>query len=473
MLSESFRNEWLQRRNPVFVSFSGGSDSLALLLLLHDFARKQNLSVTAVHFEHGLRGNASLEDAEFCRKTAEELHLAFLCRSLDVPRNRKHGESDESAARRLRLEAWQQWTAEGVLPGNAWIALAHHGDDAQETLFLRLIRGSNVSGLTALREKRCFMGLCFVRPLLKYSKKDLILYLRERGIFSWCHDATNEESCYARNYFRLQIIQDIRKRFAFAQQGLNRSLEALNMDADFLEQCAEKEYQMLRHHHTLSLSGFQKLHPALQHRVIRKYLSFRLQQDYLPDGELLKRIRNTLTVFPQKMGQEIKLPLAGLNNVFLSFYRNQIDLKEEAEDLILNPPQHYIWDWQKEPVIQTRWGKFTAHILYSEQLQSPITGSDRIFLDADKVSRCFLISPKNAGDAMVPFGKSHAKKCKKIFSDAHISTSQQPSVPFLRTESGSIIWMTGIRRSNIAIKDHKTQKILQIDFSGLPQNISG
>ena len=60
---------------------------------------------------------------------------------------------------------------------------------------------------------------------------------------------------------------------------------------------------------------------------------------------------------------------------------------------------------------------------------------------------------------MVPFGKSHAKKCKKIFSDAHISTSQQPSVPFLRTESGSIIWMTGIRRSNIAIKDHKTQKI--------------
>ena len=198
------------------------------------------------------------------------------------------------------LESWKQWMQQEILPHNAWIALAHHADDARETLLLRLIRGSNVSGLTALREKRSFMGLCFVRPLLSCSKDDLIQYLREQGIFSWCHDATNEESCYARNYFRLQIIQDIQNRFAFAKQGFIRSLEALNLDADFLEQSAEKEYKNIRHHQQLSLQGFKKLHPALQHRVIRLFLSERLQQDYLPDADLLKRIRNTLEDFSSK-----------------------------------------------------------------------------------------------------------------------------------------------------------------------------
>ena len=61
----------------LYCSFSGGADSLALLLILSYWRNIVPFQLKAVHFEHGFRGMESLKDAEFCRKKCEEKNIPF------------------------------------------------------------------------------------------------------------------------------------------------------------------------------------------------------------------------------------------------------------------------------------------------------------------------------------------------------------------------------------------------------------
>ena len=131
----------------LYCSFSGGSDSLALLLLL-DHWKTIGFTLSAVHFEHGFRGEESLLDAEFCRKKCGEMKIPFRCIPLHVPENLLPGEGEEAAARRLRLFWWKKIVAD---PEKELIATGHHGGDVAENMLLRLFRGGNVSSLTSLK----------------------------------------------------------------------------------------------------------------------------------------------------------------------------------------------------------------------------------------------------------------------------------------------------------------------------------
>ena len=58
------------------VGFSGGADSTALLLLLLAWSWSPE-ALEAVHFDHGLRGEASKLDAVWCRQFCAELNVPF------------------------------------------------------------------------------------------------------------------------------------------------------------------------------------------------------------------------------------------------------------------------------------------------------------------------------------------------------------------------------------------------------------
>ncbi len=146
-------HDFLQRKDVhgrVFVGFSGGADSTALLLLLSQAGQ----AVTAVHFQHGIRGAAAEADAVWCEQFCLARNIRFVRENLAVPSNRFRGESVEEAARRLRLEAWRRLAdADGDV-----VFLAHHADDALEDLLLRLARGGSpqrtIGGMASVA-RRC------------------------------------------------------------------------------------------------------------------------------------------------------------------------------------------------------------------------------------------------------------------------------------------------------------------------------
>ena len=179
---------------PIGVAVSGGSDSLALLHLLHAWQGRQ-LSVATV--DHQLR-----------RESADEAQMvANICAGLGVPHRVLHwhdaeaGSNLQDRARNARKNLLAQWAAE---TGLSAVALGHTQDDQAETVLMRLTRGSGVDGLAGMAPISASHGTVWVRPILRTPRKPLRDYLLHRGI-GWIDDPSNT----AREFTRVQVRNTI------------------------------------------------------------------------------------------------------------------------------------------------------------------------------------------------------------------------------------------------------------------------
>lgn len=140
------------------LAVSGGGDSLALLLLAHA-AMPEWIDVATV--DHGLRAEAA-DEAQLVGSICASLGLSH---TILTPALRISG-SLQANARQARYALLEAWADERDL---AWIATAHHVDDQAETLMMRLLRGSGVAGLSAIRETNGRI----IRPLLTWRRSEL------------------------------------------------------------------------------------------------------------------------------------------------------------------------------------------------------------------------------------------------------------------------------------------------------------
>ena len=194
MKLDEIRQFFLKEMTPeMLCGFSGGADSTAALVISAGLQEECGFSLTAVHFNHGLRAEADQEQ-EWCRKFAETLGVKFIAIKLDVP----HLESGiENAARQARISAWKNLSSQY---SGAAVITGHHADDMCENLFLRIFRGSNSSGLSGLRRTSVVENVKFIRPLLNATKKEIENYLLEKSISMWMVDNSNFDSAMLRNY---------------------------------------------------------------------------------------------------------------------------------------------------------------------------------------------------------------------------------------------------------------------------------
>ena len=148
---------------------------MALLLLLLAVTPASRLVLA--HAEHGLRGEASREDARFVQAVGRQFRLDTEVAFLAVRENRRPGESIEVCARRLRLHFLEE-TARSR--GALWIATGHQADDLAETVLFHQVRGAGGRGSAGFREVR----LPYVRPVVDFTREELRSLLRSQG-FSW------------------------------------------------------------------------------------------------------------------------------------------------------------------------------------------------------------------------------------------------------------------------------------------------
>jgi tRNA(Ile)-lysidine synthase len=172
------------------VAVSGGSDSTALLLLLHAWAGAEGRALHAVTVDHALRPESANETAKVSR----------LCQERDIPHDilcwtekPLQGNLQEAArdARRALIAGW----AGGR--GLSAVALGHTLDDQAETVLMRLSRGSGVDGLAAMVPVREAEGVLWLRPLLTLRRAALRNWLAAQGV-GWCEDPSNDDRRFAR-----------------------------------------------------------------------------------------------------------------------------------------------------------------------------------------------------------------------------------------------------------------------------------
>lgn len=210
------------------VAFSGGADSLALLLMLWALGPEQRERLVALHFDHRLRGAASRMDARFCERVCAALGVTFVGGEWAGAR-KDAGEAEARGARMTFFEKTMRRRRIRAL----W--LGHQRDDIAESMLMRLARGSGTAGLAAPRPVQARAdGRVHLRPLLTLDKARLAEVLRAAGA-EWREDGSNATGRYFRNRVRSEVVpvwesaagRDARAGAALARERLEEDDEAL------------------------------------------------------------------------------------------------------------------------------------------------------------------------------------------------------------------------------------------------------
>ena len=225
----------------VLVAVSGGVDSMVLLQVLHELARKHGWRLTVAHFNHRLRGRSSDADERLVRRSAERLGLPVIAEAADVRElARAQGISLEMAARKLRHDFLARTAKRRHIPV---IALAHHADDQLELFFLRLLRGSGGEGLAGMKwmnPSPSDAKVQLVRPLLDQTKAVLCEYAAEQRI-RFREDASNARLDFQRNRIRHELLPLLRRKYQSAlDRTILRAMDIVGAESEFAVRAAEE-----------------------------------------------------------------------------------------------------------------------------------------------------------------------------------------------------------------------------------------
>lgn len=256
----------------VLVACSGGADSLSLLDMLVRLSRlsRYDFRVEAAHFEHGIRmeNGASLADAHFVEDFCRAQQISCRIGHGNVPRwAAEQGLSLETAAREMRYAFLEQVRRERDLDV---IATAHQADDQAETVLMRLLRGTGVEGLAAMRP-RARGSLPLIRPLLFATRREIEDYCTARGLKPR-QDATNAEPDCTRNRLRLETLPRLAAEYnPRLVQALCQLAAICAEETDFISDQTDAAWPELVSGRCLLVGPFRELPPALQCVVVRRY----------------------------------------------------------------------------------------------------------------------------------------------------------------------------------------------------------
>ncbi len=247
------------------LAFSGGADSLALLLIFWaEGVGRWGRDFVVLHFDHRLRGAESTADARFCQQ---------VCRALGVTcvvgrwRGARKGAS-EAEARAARHEFFAREMKRRKL---RLLWLAHQQDDIAETMLMRLARGSGAGGLAAPRPVQEFPdGRLHLRPMLSLKKAEIEAALGKAGAV-WREDASNQRDDHFRNRVRRSVLPAwLKAAGRDAVAGAARSRDLLEEDENALDAWVDRLASLRRG--VLDVKALHGLPRAVVRRALHRWL---------------------------------------------------------------------------------------------------------------------------------------------------------------------------------------------------------
>jgi len=207
------------------LAFSAGVDSSALFFLLLENHIKFDIAIV----NYGTREESDTEEAH--AKALAKKHKLY-CHSIKAP---AFHSDFEKQARDFRYEFFESLI---IIEGYDTLITAHQLNDQLEWLLMRLSKGAGLSELLGLEPVTKKRHYALIRPLLAYSKEELLQYLQKNG-HPYFVDESNVDETYERNKFRKQFSDAL---IAEYKDGIQRSMEYLRKDKEVLESGFETIY---------------------------------------------------------------------------------------------------------------------------------------------------------------------------------------------------------------------------------------
>ena len=405
----------------VLVAVSGGADSVALLRVLLSLG----YNCVAAHCNFHLRGEESMRDERFVRQLCALLNVPLRVRDFDVEAcRREYGESVEMACRELRY----QWFRELLDEDNcAVVAVAHHRDDNIETLFLNLLRGTGIAGLTGMRARNDRV----VRPLLCVTRADVIEYLNGLGQ-DYVTDSTNLETDFQRNRVRNVLLHDLDECFVAARDRIADTMRNL---ADFELLYNELVTDVLSR--SLIIAG-DKVEFSLSRikRFSRPKLLFHAMLS--PYGFSMNQCEQIAAKLEEKP-LDSKLHFYSLTNA-VTLTNEKIVIEKIKSDI----NQEFLVDFSALSNLPVKL-EVEKHELPFDR--AGFDGKCRVAFDA-RLMNCkkLVLRHWRQGDRMRPYGMKGTRLLSDLFSDAHL-TLQEKHRAWVLEADGEVLWVLGLRAS--------------------------
>ena len=473
-LSTIKRLNMISFNDKILVGVSGGPDSISLLWFLLSLKKEYNLSIYVAHLNHMLRGRESDEDAEFVKKAAIELKLAYKVEKCNINAySKNYSLSIEEAAREYRYKFYSD-SAKYFHASK--IALGHSADDQGETVLMRMIRGCGLEGLKGIPAMRDNI----IRPLIECTRDEIEHYCRKYQL-KYRIDFTNKEPVYFRNKIRLELLPLLSREY---NENIKDHLLKLGNIASEVSEYLQKETDaafrkvLIKEMADRIIINLEKLNDyplAIKRNIIRESIQiikgnlnditfWHIHQIEnmtnhqsgekgidLPKGLKIKKRYNELIIFKKKQDADNQ------NDLFLDWeYKINIPGNAKIETLGMRVETKILDASSIEPLN-----------FYKNQYRDRKFSE---FVDLEKIRLPLKIRNWRFGDKFFPLNMNGSKKVKEFFIDRKIPKDRRNSIPILVDNEGKIIWIIGFRLDNRVKIQSNTKKILFIKISVSGQN---
>lgn len=372
------------------IAFSGGPDSLCLLhsVIATDCARE----ILCLHIDHGLDHDSG-ERARQARELAAQAGVN--CSILPI-RVAQSG-SQEAAARKARYRAIEDFMSSGDV-----VLTAHHADDQVETVLMRLLRGAGPAGLAGIPRLRPFGRGWLIRPLLDWSRAD-VLHRLEKLKLCGIEDPANITPAFDRNYLRQQVLPAVFARWPGADRAIARAARLCAGATRTLTEVATEDLARLRAgDYRINLTGTQgwsafRLGEMLRHWCYERGLD-------APPGRRIESFLDQILV-----SHDDRQPELDWTHAVIRKWRNHLWMN-------LKPEPAVGWElaWRDGPVVELPEGIGRLEL---QGASTPLEG--------------IVIRSGSPGESLQPAGDRHHRSVRQLLAEQGVPPWQRDFWPRL------------------------------------------
>ncbi len=406
------KNNLLVEDERILLAISGGLDSMVMLSLFIEGGFK----IGVAHANFKLRGEESEGDEAFVKSFCVGHNIPFFSTAFDTNNYAAEKKiSIQMAARELRYQWFRQLLKQH---GFSKIATAHHADDQAETIFLNMVKGEGLNGLTGMPLNKRNV----IRPLMFATKDDLEHYARNHHL-KWREDSTNKEDNYHRNFIRHQIFPRIHK----INPGLNESLLRTSVKA-------KGEMLILRHGLDMLRQEFFSSQDDGRITISKKLL------EQFADPAVCWRLLDEFG-FSLDQAEDIVGTVHQSGKIFLSpTHRLVVDRDVMIVQLLFDKGKD-----ESVEIVGEGKCKLGNQELECRIITGPFsTNPNEAWLDYDKLKFPLTWRRWKEGDRFIPLGMTGFKKVSDFLIDEKISVADKDEVTVIES-AGEIVWVVGMR----------------------------
>ena len=428
------RHHLLRRNGKYLVALSGGADSVALLLSLH----QMGYHIEACHCNFHLRGEESDRDETFCIN---------LCQQYSVPLHRihfdtkeyasLHKESIELAARNLRYRYFEQLKHDLNADG---ICVAHHRDDSVETVFINLIRGAGVNGLKGILP----VNGNIIRPLLCVGRNDILAYLGKQRQ-AYVTDSSNLEDDVVRNKIRLHVIPMLKEINPAVVENIANMTTYLQEASKILDASIQGHIHERQNDDKVFIPKKDVLESASP-----EYVLFHSLSKYGFSGNIIQEILTSIDA-SGKLWQSTTHQLVIDRDYIIVRPIRIVDKK------VLKVPETGIYHWTEDI-------KLRVSIREKKEGFKPSRSPMLATLDADKIAFPLRLRYVQQGDRFQPFGMRGSKLISDYLTNRKFNLFEKEEKMVVEDARENIVWLVGERTSELCKITEKTQKVLVLKY---------